>query len=165
MSDTKPAVFDWTIVRNERELRAFDKENYCYSATKAREFPCLVKPLIDGGEDCYGYVLYHSDLRGMIASLEFGGLVPVKPIVVQVSTESPMEFYATIRYRSGAYHARCCGCTASSTNSPEIAALAAAAKHWKKCTAIHDGQPDAFTITTSHANSTVIVVTYTRKLV
>ena len=37
-------------------------------------------------------------------------------------------FDVSVKYRCGTYYARCSGCTASSTNSPSLAAMRAASK-------------------------------------
>lgn len=56
----------------------------------------------------------------------------ISPTAAALLGEPEYKFAVTWRYYGGTNIARCHGATASSTNSPEIAASAAATKHWNR---------------------------------
>jgi hypothetical protein len=73
------------------------------------------------------------------------------------------QFDVTIRYSCGAHVARCHGRTASSTNSAEIAASAAALKHWNRFLGTSGVNGSLYTLTVKPSGIGMFKATFKRK--
>lgn len=64
-----PAIHDWTILRDKRDLTKFDKQEHVSYRAEPTSYPCLAKAEQSSDENMETRILYPYELRDMLAAL------------------------------------------------------------------------------------------------